>query len=108
MNNEQKYVVVLITAKDKRQARQIAQGLLKSRLAACVNLLDGVESLFRWKGKIDKAQEVLLIVKTKQKVFEKIVAKVKLLHSYQTPEIIALPLTGGSWNYLQWINDEVV
>ncbi len=101
------YVVILITAKDKTEARKIARGLLKVRLIACANILDGVESLFRWEGKVDKTQEVLMIIKTKRKLFEKIVSKVKLLHSYRTPEIIALPIVAGSWNYLKWI-DEVI
>ena len=107
MNNQEKYIVVLITAKDKVEAKKIALGLLKGKLVACVNIMEGVESLFRWQGKIDSAQESLMVIKTKQKLFKKVVAKVKLLHSYQTPEIIALPIIAGSWDYLKWI-DEVV
>ena len=100
-------IVVLITAKNKTQARKIAQGLLKDRLMACANIIEGVESMFLWQGKIDKASEVLLIIKTHQKVFDKLVAKVKLLHSYQTPEIIALPVVQGSEDYLKWIEESV-
>ncbi|MEI7997891.1 MAG: divalent-cation tolerance protein CutA [Candidatus Omnitrophota bacterium] len=107
MNDAQKYIVVLITAKDKVEARKIARALLKLKLVACVNIIDGVESLFRWKGKIDSSQEVMMVVKTKQKFFKKVVSKVKLLHGYQTPEIIALPIVAGCWDYLKWI-DEVV
>lgn len=102
------YIVVLITAKNKTEAKKVAQGLLKDRLAACVNILGGVESLFWWQGKIDKGSEALMIIKTKQKSFEKLVSKVKLLHSYQNPEIIALPIVAGSWNYLKWIDESVV
>jgi periplasmic divalent cation tolerance protein len=103
----QEYNVVFITAKDTIEARKIANGLLKAKLVACVNILDGVESIFRWKGKVDSAREVLMVIKSKQKSFEKIVSKVKLLHSYENPEIIALPIIAGSWNYLKWIEEVV-
>ena len=101
------YIVIFVTAKDKAEARKITQGLLKEKLVACVNIVGGIESHFRWQGKIDKANEVLLVIKTKQKSFEEIVSKVKLFHSYENPEIIALPIIAGSWAYLKWI-DEVV
>ena len=105
MNN---YIVVFVTAKNKTEAKRIARGLLKDRLAACVNILAGVESLFWWQGKIDRGSEVLMIIKTKRKLFEKVMAKVKLLHSYQTPEIIALPVVAGSWAYLKWIDESIL
>ena len=101
------YTVIFVTTKNKTEARKIAQGLLKERLAACINIMGGVESLFWWQGKIDKAPEALMIIKTKQKLFEKIVSKVKLWHSYQNPEIIALPIQAGSWNYLKWIDENL-
>ncbi len=99
------YIVILVTVKNKAEARKIAQGLLKKQLVACVNIVDGVESHFCWQGKIDKANEVLLIIKSRQKLFEEIVTKVKQLHSYENPEIIALPLAAGSWPYLKWIDE---
>ena len=102
------YIVIFVTAKDKTQAKRIARGLLKDRLVACVNILGGVESLFWWQGKIDQGSEVLMIIKTKRKLFEKVNAKVKLLHSYQTPEVIALPIKAGSWEYLKWVDTEVL
>ncbi|MBI3602442.1 MAG: divalent-cation tolerance protein CutA [Candidatus Omnitrophica bacterium] len=102
-----KYIVIFITAQNKMQAKKIAQGLLKDRLIACANILRGVDSLFWWQGKLDHSREVLLMIKTKQKFFEKVVSKVKLLHSYQTPEIIALPIVAASRDYLKWI-DEVI
>ena len=101
------YIVIFVTAKNKAEAKKIAQGLLKDSLVACVNMVGGVESYFQWQGKIDKANETLLIIKTKQKSFEKVLSKVKQLHSYDNPEIIALPIVAGSWDYLKWI-DEVV
>ena len=99
------YIVVLVTAKNTAEAKKIAQGLLKQKLIACANILPGVQSLFWWEGKIDSANEVLLILKTKKGVFKRLEAAVKKLHSYKTPEIIALPIAAGSSDYLQWITN---
>ena len=98
------YIVVLVTAKDKKETQKIAQGLLEAKLIACANITDGVQSFFWWQGKIDSSKEVLLILKTKKILFKKISVKVKSLHSYQTPEIIALPIINGSKDYLDWIS----
>jgi len=78
-----------------------------SKLIACANIVGGIESLFWWEGKIDSAKEVLLVMKTKKVLFKKLEAKVKALHSYKTPEIIALPVTAGSSAYLKWIDNSV-
>ena len=102
------YIVILITAKDKKEAQKIAQGLLEAKLIACANIVDGIQSLFWWQGKIDSSKEVLLVLKTKKILFKKISAKVKSLHSYQTPEIIALPIFDGSKDYLDWISSSCV
>jgi periplasmic divalent cation tolerance protein len=96
-------ILVLITAKDKSQATKIAQALVKERQAACVNILPGVRSLFWWQGKVDAASEVLMLVKTQKKCFKRVVAIVKKLHSYQVPEIIALPIVAGERAYLEWL-----
>ncbi len=98
------YIVILVTAKDKKEAGKIARGLLEAKLAACANIVEGVQSLFWWQGKIDSSKEVLLVLKTKKILFKKVSTKVKSLHSYQTPEIIALPLVAGSEDYLQWLD----
>jgi periplasmic divalent cation tolerance protein len=100
-----KHIVVLVTAKNKKEAKAIAQGLLKDKLIACANIIDGIESLFVWQGKLDQSKEALMVIKTQQKLFDKVVSKVKLLHSYQTPEIIALPIIQGSKDYLNWIDE---
>ena len=97
------HIVILVTAKDKKQAQQIARGLLEAKLIACANIVGGVESLFWWQGKIDRSKEVLVILKTKKSLFKKVAAKVKALHSYQTPEVIALPIVDGREDYLSWI-----
>jgi len=98
------HIVVLITSKDKKEAEKIARGLLEAKLIACANIIDGIQSLFWWQGKIDSSKEVLLVIKTKNILFKKVSTKVKFLHSYQTPEIIALPIVHGSKDYLGWIN----
>jgi len=102
------YIFILVTSKDKKEAVKIAQALLESKLIACANIINGVQSLFRWQGKIDSSKEVLLVLKTKKILFKKVQAKVKTLHSYQTPEIIALPIVNGSEDYLNWISSNTV
>lgn len=97
------YIIVLVTAKDKKEAEKISRGLLEAKLIACANIVAGVQSLFWWQGKIDSSKEVLLILKTKKNLFKKVLAQVKSLHSYQVPEVIALPLVSGSKDYLDWI-----
>ena len=77
------------------------------RKAACINIVPGVSSLFRWQGKLDSAQENLLIIKTKASLLAEIVRLVKEIHSYEVPEIIALPIIGGNEDYLKWIHSEV-
>lgn len=99
------YVAILITASSKKEAGRIARALLKHKLAACVNILDKVKSFFWWEVKIDSADEVLLIVKSKSAKLAKIIKLVKSIHSYQVPEIIALEIVGGNRDYLRWIDD---
>jgi periplasmic divalent cation tolerance protein len=106
--NTTQYIIILITAKDKKEATKIARGLLEAKLIACANIVEGVQSLFWWQGKIDSSKEVLLVLKTKKILFKKISTKVKSLHSYQTPEIIALPITAGSKDYLKWIDSSTL
>jgi len=104
MSNE-KYIVVFITAETHGQGRDIADALLARKLAACVNIVPGVQSKFWWQGKIDSANESLLIVKTREVLLDKVIATVKSLHSYKVPEIIALPIIGGNKDYLDWIDE---
>jgi len=98
-------VVIFITAANKKEAKKIAFALIKEKLAACVNIIENVYSLFWWQGKVDSNREVLLIVKTRRKLVNKLIKKVKSLHSYEVPEIIALPIIYGDKKYLQWIDD---
>jgi periplasmic divalent cation tolerance protein len=101
------YTVVFITAKDEEEAREIAQTLLQRRQAACVNIVAEVESHFWWQNKLDSSRESLVIIKTKGSLLSDIINTVKKIHSYTIPEIIALPISGGSQEYLDWIDREV-
>jgi periplasmic divalent cation tolerance protein len=98
-------IVILVTAGNKKEAKKIASVLIGEKLAACVNIIGGVDSLFRWQGKIDSAKEVLLVIKTRKPLMGKLIKKVKSLHSYEVPEIIALPIIGGDKKYLSWLNE---
>ena len=98
-----RYLTVLTTCSSKKEARRIASSVLKARLAACANIIDSVESRFWWKGRIDCAKEALLILKTTKGNFAQLERLIKRLHSYEVPEIIALPIIAGSREYLDWI-----
>ena len=100
-------IVVLITTGSGEEAHCIAEMLLNQRKAACVNIVPGVDSAFWWQGKLDSAGESLLIVKTKASLLPEIVNLVKEVHSYDVPEIIAVPIIGGNEDYLRWIDSEV-
>jgi periplasmic divalent cation tolerance protein len=101
------YIVVLITVEDAEEAEHIAELLLEQRMAACVNIIPGINSSFWWEGKIDKARESLLIIKTEVTRLQEIIHSVKTVHSNTVPEIIALPIIGGNQDYLDWIDNEV-
>ena len=101
------YVIIFVTASNKRQAKQIAKKLLKARLVACVNIIPKIESLFRWQGKVDHASELLLVAKSKKEKFPRIVKLVKSMHSYAVPEIIAIPIVAGNKEYLRWIDESL-
>ena len=98
------YVVVLVTAKDKKEAGKIASALIKAKLAACVNIVGKIDSIFFWAAKVDQAQEYLLVIKSKKDKLAKIIRLVKSLHSYELPEIIALPIIAADKSYLRWID----
>jgi len=101
------FAVVLVTAASLDEANKIATALLESRKVACVNIVPQVVSRFWWQGKIDTADEALLIIKTRASAVQGIIELVKKQHSYSVPEIIALPIIAGSADYLDWISQEV-
>jgi periplasmic divalent cation tolerance protein len=101
------FIVVLITVPSLEVGERIAASLLEKKLAACVNILPGVTSIYTWKGAVQKDQELLLVVKTRADLFHaRLVPAVKAVHPYEVPEIIALPLVLGSPDYLDWIAAE--
>jgi periplasmic divalent cation tolerance protein len=101
-------IVVLVTCGSLKEGRRVARALVEARLAACVNVLrTPVESIYRWKGRVDTAKEFLLIVKTSRARFAALETAVKRLHSYDVPEVIALPIEKGSRDYLSWLAESV-
>ena len=100
-------IVIFVTASTEEEAHRIAELLLNQRKAACINIIPKVDSLFWWQGKLDSARESLLIIKTAASLLPEIVDLVKSGHSYEVPEIIAMPIVGGNEDYLRWIDNEV-
>lgn len=100
-----KEIVVLITTPSLREARTIGRKLVEEKLAACANIIPQVASLFYWQGKICRERESLMVLKTQQSCFDRLVKRVKSLHGYSVPEIIALPIIRGSKDYLRWIRN---
>ena len=98
-------IVVFMTAANGEEAARLADMLVGAHLAACVQILPEMESVYRWQGKIERQSEVLLLAKTTQAKFGELEREVRALHSYETPEIIAVPVTAVSTPYLQWLNN---
>lgn len=98
-------IAVLITAPNDEMAAAISRALVEARLAACANIVRGIRSIYAWQGKIEDETEVLMIVKTRRELFDTLKAKVRQLHSYEVPEIIALPIVTGSEDYLAWLRE---
>ena len=101
------YIVLLITAGSIEEARQISRALLEQKKVACVNIVPQISSLFWWQGKIDSESEVLLLAKTKASKLPEILDLVREIHSYDVPEVIALPILDGNREYLEWIDKEI-
>ena len=100
-------VVIFVTASSDKEASRIGRTLVRERLAACVTSLRGVKSEYRWKGKLERATEVLLMIKTMRRTLTRLTKRVRELHSYEVPEILALPVLGGNADYLQWLRESV-
>ena len=100
-------IAVFMTAADQEEAARLAAMLVEKRLAACVQILPEMESVYRWQGKVERQREVLLIVKTLRSQFVALEREVRALHSYETPEIVALPLIAGSIPYLEWLSASI-
>ena len=98
-------IVVFMTAANGEEATRLADMLVGAHLAACVQILPEIESVYRWQGKIERSAEVLLLVKTTRAKFDDLEREVRALHSYETPEIVAVPIVAGSAPYLEWLNE---
>ncbi len=99
--------VVLTTAGSHEQARKIARGLVEQRLAACVNIVAKIESVYRWQGKVEEAEEFLLVIKTTEAAAAQVQDAIRDMHSYELPEYIVISITDGSESYLKWIGESV-
>ncbi|HTJ65693.1 MAG TPA: divalent-cation tolerance protein CutA [Alphaproteobacteria bacterium] len=99
-------ISVYIVAADADEANRIAEALVAERLAACVNILGAVRSIYRWQGQVERADEVALIAKTATALFDRLATRVRELHSYDTPAIVAWPIVAGDAAYLDWIGSE--
>jgi periplasmic divalent cation tolerance protein len=99
-------IVLFCTCPNEGEARRIAEALVQSRLAACVNLVPGIESIYRWEGEVETAKEVLLLIKSTAQRWDELRGRITELHSYDTPEIVAVPISAGSEKYLNWIGRE--
>lgn len=101
--SENTYILVLTTCNSADTARRLADGLLERQLAACVNILPGIESVYSWKGQIEHDREILLLIKSRQSLYPALEKAIQELHDYELPEVIAVPVGAGSDAYLEWI-----
>lgn len=102
------FIVVYVTVGSAEEGERLAQALVGERLAACVNRLGPVRSVYRWQGQVEQSEEQLLIIKTRRELFGALKKRVQELHSYSVPEIIALPILEGSESYLRWLGEQVM
>jgi periplasmic divalent cation tolerance protein len=100
-------IIILSTTGSEDEASKIAEHLVSSRLAACVNIIPSITSVYRWKGEMNSDREILMIIKTDASRFEEIKTAVRSMHSYETPELIAIPIQQGLQQYLDWITESV-
>ena len=103
--NKNDHVVIMVTASSEDEAKLIGERLLKEKLAACANFIAGMHSLFVWKEKICNEEEILILIKSRRDLLPEIINLVRELHSYEVPEVIALPIVGGSEDYLEWLDE---
>jgi len=103
MDNSSEAIVVLMTAASRDEASRIAETLVSARLAACVQILPEIESVYRWQGEVQREKEILILAKTVASLFAELESKVRAMHSYETPEIIAVSVTDSYAQYLRWL-----
>jgi periplasmic divalent cation tolerance protein len=107
MADQSDSIMVFMTAANRDEARRLAEMLVGEKLAACVQILPDMESVYRWQGQIERQNEILLIAKTRLSEFAALEREVRKIHSYETPEIVACPISAGSAPYLKWLNESV-
>ena len=100
-------IVVFTACESSEEAKKLARHLVETRVAACVNIIPGAFSVFRWEGKVDEASEWLLIVKTTRARLDDLKVELRRIHSYSVPEVVAVPIVDGSEDYLEWVDREV-
>ena len=98
-------LIVLVTTPNNEEAERIADALVSERLAACVNIVPSIESIYRWEGKVTRDRESLMIIKTTDERYDELERRVKDLHSYRTPEVVSLGIERGSQDYIDWLRD---
>ncbi|ONL94394.1 Protein CutA chloroplastic [Zea mays] len=98
-------IVVYVTVPNREAGKKLSQSIISEKLAACVNIVPGIESVYWWEGKVQSDAEELLIIKTRESLLDALTAHVKANHEYDVPEVIALPITGGNTKYLEWIKN---
>jgi periplasmic divalent cation tolerance protein len=102
-----KYIMIYITTKDREEARDIGESLVKEKLAACINVIPSMESIYWWKGNVEKARESVLIAKTKKDLVENVIKRVKELHSYDVPCVDVIPISEGNRDYFEWMEESL-
>ncbi|MCP5005520.1 MAG: divalent-cation tolerance protein CutA [Planctomycetes bacterium] len=100
------YIIIFITASSVDEAKKLGRVLVEEKLVACANIMSSVHSIYHWQGELCDDEEVLMVLKTKRELFSPVEVRVRELHSYDVPEIIAMPIIEGSDNYLSWLRDE--
>ena len=101
-------IVVLSTCSSQAEAEKIAHALVEKRLAACVNLIPGIQSIYRWRGAVEHSKEVVLVIKSSRELFDRLRGELLKIHSYELPEVIALQIVDGAEEYLQWMERELL
>jgi len=102
------FVVVFVTVGSSKEGERLARALVEEQLAACVNRIKGIQSIYRWQGQVEQSEEELLVIKSRRDLFDRLKKRVQELHSYSVPEIIALPIVDGNENYLRWLEEELM
>ncbi|TMA11940.1 MAG: divalent-cation tolerance protein CutA [Deltaproteobacteria bacterium] len=102
------FIVVYVTVGSAEEGKKLGRALVEERLAACVNRIGAIHSIYRWQGQVEESSEELLIIKTKRDLFDRVKQRVQELHSYSVPEIIALPILEGNDSYLKWLDEQLL